>query len=540
LSRENCCDMDKRSEPRFQVQSAVRIAAIDQPEQVSTAVLLDVSGAGMKLIADSRWPVGACVVVEMENHLVVARVRNVAARGPKFAVGAERIYSVLKHTLPAGASRAVWHNILIAEMGDSPRPPVVEPAVVEPEAVAPRVVAPEIAAPAVIAKAPASDLKVPAVEKRAQHAADEPVPQAARPTEAAPPAPEVKEEAARLAPREVPAVQRESVPVFREQMQPAQASEEDGPPMAPAFPTVPSAAQPGLVLRTPTLVPQFGPAYGMAPTADLLTPISTMPDVPPPAPQEKPRWVVPTGVAAGLLALVLLAFYYGPFRPRASSAPRTGATRTTAAPLTIPSVTEAPDGAPTASTPANGKAATSAAPAASVSAPPANTHAPSSAASAPAPSIPPAPAKAPGRAPAAQPTLAKAVAPAQPTPPAPVTGRTPSTVAPVASAPSAGVRRATVKASATNWISVCSDGKPTFAKLLMAGESLDVSFQRTAVVRVGNAAAAEIDLDGKSVGPLGPAGTVKILQISAAGVSALPPNTSPETECRPVQAAAKP
>jgi hypothetical protein len=97
-----------------------------------------------------------------------------------------------------------------------------------------------------------------------------------------------------------------------------------------------------------------------------------------------------------------------------------------------------------------------------------------------------------------------------------------------------------VKASATNWISVCSDGKPTFAKLLMAGESLDVSFQRTAVVRVGNAAAAEIDLDGKSVGPLGPAGTVKILQISAAGVSALPPNTSPETECRPVQAAAKP
>ena len=138
LSREICYDMHTRSEPRFQVQSAIRIAAIDQPTQVSDALLLDVSGTGMKIIADASWPVDARLVVEMENHLVVVRVRYIAPRGPKFSVGVERIFSVLKHTLPAGESRSVWHRLLLAEMGE---PQVLTPETLPPEAVKPKMVA---------------------------------------------------------------------------------------------------------------------------------------------------------------------------------------------------------------------------------------------------------------------------------------------------------------------------------------------------------------------------------------------------------------
>ena len=136
LSREICYDMHTRSEPRFQVQSAIRIAAIDQPAQVSDALLLDVSGIGMKIIADASWPVDTLLVVEMENHLVLARVRYTTPRGPKFSLGAERIFSVLKHTLPPGESRVAWHQLLLAEMG--------EPLELTAEALPPEPVTPKI------------------------------------------------------------------------------------------------------------------------------------------------------------------------------------------------------------------------------------------------------------------------------------------------------------------------------------------------------------------------------------------------------------
>ena len=115
--------MHTRSEPRFHVQSAVKVAAVDQPEEVSAAVLLDVSGSGMKIISDHDWPVGARLVVEMENHLVLARVRNSQARGPKFSLGAETLHSTLKLMLP-DAPRAEWHKILLEEAGDTREPAV--------------------------------------------------------------------------------------------------------------------------------------------------------------------------------------------------------------------------------------------------------------------------------------------------------------------------------------------------------------------------------------------------------------------------------
>lgn len=464
--------MDKRSEPRFQVQSPVRIAAIDQPTLVSDALLLDVSGAGMKIITEGWRPVDTLLVVEMENHLVVACVRNVIPRGPKFALGAEKIHSVLKHTLPAGATRAAWHNILLAEMR--------EPQNLAPEAVAPETVAKDLESGA-LRNAPErpsqeppaaqrSNQRAPAMETLARHAADEAIPQAVI-SQAAPLAPEHAPLPERAGETAIP-TPHEAAPEIPVRKRPSPSPGADSaPPLASAFPAVSNTAQPGRLLISLPLAPQFGPAYGMAPTADLLTPVSTMPELPPET-KTNPRWVASAAVAAGLLGLIVLAFYYGPFRPRASSAPRAAVTQPKVAPLPVPSVTE-------------------------------------------------------------EPLPAKAVAPPPPTQAAPGKAATLPPIAPVKPTPEA--RRATVKASAMNWVSACSDGKPAFAKLLMAGDSIDVGFQHMAVFRIGNAAAAEIDVDGKSLGPLGPSGTVKILEISAAGLRVLPSSTSPEAECQSAQ-----
>ncbi len=246
----------------------------------------------------------------------------------------------------------------------------------------------------------------------------------------------------------------------------------------------------------------------MAPTGDVLTPISTMHETLQETAQEtgqvppvKPRWIVPMSVAAALLGLAALAFYFGPFRPKASSAPSTATTKTSEAPLTIPPATEQKKAAPAVANVAK-KIASNAAPGA----------VPQAAAKASA--VPASPQQVPNAAKAA---------PSKPTPAA---------VTVATSSPSGESRRATVKASGVNWISSCSDGKPAFVGLLNAGNTRDIDFHRTAVVRVGNAGAAEIYVDGKSIGALGASGTVKILEISGAGVRTLPPNLSPESECQ--------
>ena len=128
--------MHSRREPRFNVRSAVKVAAIDQPAEVSAAVLLDVSGSGMNIISDRNWPVGSRLVVEMENHLVLARVCNGDARGSKFSLGAEKLHSILKLMLPLDAPRAEWHRILLAEADQTTEPPLKEPPSSEPQATA--------------------------------------------------------------------------------------------------------------------------------------------------------------------------------------------------------------------------------------------------------------------------------------------------------------------------------------------------------------------------------------------------------------------
>ena len=234
--------------------------------------------------------------------------------------------------------------------------------------------------------------------------------------------------------------------------------EHNDPPFASGSSLLPaSSPRPREVGISPDVAPYFGPA--------------SIPDVP----KTRLRWIISAGVAAGLSAVVALAFYLGPFRLSISTANSTAVARPPETPLTIPPVTEKQPVAPAT----------------------------------------------------AQTTVAR-------TPSSITTAPVPTPIARAASLPAPErARRATVKASGMNWVSACSDGQAAFAGLLSAGDVRDIDFQRTAVIRVGNAAAAEIDVNGKSIGSLGPPGAVKILEISGAGLRFLPVNLSPEAECQP-------
>jgi hypothetical protein len=901
--------MHKRSEPRFQVQSAVKVAALEQPTDVSDALLLDVSGAGMKIIAGVWWPVDTRVVVEMENHVVVAAVRNVNPRGPKFSLGAEKLISVLKHTLPADASREEWHKLLLAEIGEPQETPSLPPALMressalrepgmiqeglplngmgahyepagnmeatpwlsapaaakemeaQPEmmeaqeayapgteiaepaaiaanlqmdtevyaplrvetpmeiAVAEAVVAPVVESapiresPPVMADEPVAmetrteeadvspgglaagrdyvvndvvtdvvddvldevvdavadamgnvlpeaHMRSEAPEEAAAHTGEsagndahsvpvefleaateadsaaeetkpeaiweleiqtvpevvaisetvreavaestrdagqalvstqnfapqlglgqgpaseqtppplpmflprqtytaqeilpqltmalEPMPheefgmqlgaeseaenvleeaageQAARKeatgadeTGKAGAAPMTADAMAATAAEEGPFDEYADAPHMRlaeidfaEPVRQSEISEEsesisemnhivpgkneiveahdvhhgvaddtrvsaeqheegafamkapeaplkngapeagpDAPPMAAVLPKLPSLADPGRYMAPMKIAPQFGPAYGMAPTADVLTPISTMPAAQPEPPRKATpkKWIASSGLAAALLVVAALAFYYGPFRPTATSATRTvtpaaasGISNSQRAPSNAVPVSSETTGAPEAPQTASAK------PDASASGSAMNPQA-AVLAKVPVAAQAPAGAKAPvaTQAPVAAPPNPgnpQVVAKAAPPAPAPPTAPTPTVparaVAPTIPAPS-GMRHAVLKASSLNWVAVCSDTKAEFSKVLHENDTIEIDFQHSAVFHIGTAGAAQINVDGKSIGPIGAPGEVKMIEISAAGVQPLGSGITADSRCSQLRAAAK-
>jgi hypothetical protein len=69
---------------------------------------------------------------------------------------------------------------------------------------------------------------------------------------------------------------------------------------------------------------------------------------------------------------------------------------------------------------------------------------------------------------------------------------------------------------------------------------MDIDFHHAIVFKLGNSAAAQMILDGKPLGTLGPPGSVKVVELGAAGLRELPPTSTAGTDCQPVRAAAKP
>ena len=142
------------------------------------------------------------------------------------------------------------------------------------------------------------------------------------------------------------------------------------------------------------------------------------------------------------------------------------------------------------------------------------------------------------KAPAVTEAVRQAPAPSTPAPPsapapavdapAPaVDAPAPAVAAPVSAPPAeeksaGGAVQVELIAQEPTWVSVRADGNYSFSGTLEANQSRTVSADRNVVLKVGNAAGLEVRLNGKSIGPLGNAGTVRTIQFTSGGFHIVP------------------
>jgi cytoskeleton protein RodZ len=120
------------------------------------------------------------------------------------------------------------------------------------------------------------------------------------------------------------------------------------------------------------------------------------------------------------------------------------------------------------------------------------------------------------------PRPAAAVPSPAPTSPVPTA---PAPTAPVAEAPApvdASHVRVGLSADEKTWISISSDGKNVFAQALEPHETKVVEASAKVRLLVGNAGGVEISLNGKPIGPIGPRGEVRAVELTPAGFQIVP------------------
>lgn len=82
--------------------------------------------------------------------------------------------------------------------------------------------------------------------------------------------------------------------------------------------------------------------------------------------------------------------------------------------------------------------------------------------------------------------------------------------------------RVGLSADEKTWVSVSSDGKNVFSKSLEPHETTIVEGLAKVRLLVGNAGGVEISLNGKPIGPIGPRGQVRIVELTPAGFQIVP------------------
>jgi cytoskeleton protein RodZ len=111
-------------------------------------------------------------------------------------------------------------------------------------------------------------------------------------------------------------------------------------------------------------------------------------------------------------------------------------------------------------------------------------------------------------------------------------------VAPVGSvaSQSAGNPNAPVRVEMTAddpvWVSVKADGKYLFSGTLQPNETKAAGANENITIRLGNAGGIRISLNGKPIGPVGPKGQVRTVQLTSGGFQILVPEVSKPTPPR--------
>src|SRR5258708_5885865 len=94
--------MDFRCEARFGVKSAAKVTLQGNREMDLECILVNISATGIGLVTKESLPVNEIIVLETEQHLVLARIRHCGPRGDGFSVGLERIQTVLADASESG------------------------------------------------------------------------------------------------------------------------------------------------------------------------------------------------------------------------------------------------------------------------------------------------------------------------------------------------------------------------------------------------------------------------------------------------------
>lgn len=84
-----------------------------------------------------------------------------------------------------------------------------------------------------------------------------------------------------------------------------------------------------------------------------------------------------------------------------------------------------------------------------------------------------------------------------------------------------------VSASEETWVSINPDGRQGFSGVLQPAEVRTVAAHEKARIRIGNAGGVSVRLNGKSIGPIGTSGQVKIVVIDRDGFHIVEPRPAP-------------
>jgi cytoskeleton protein RodZ len=115
----------------------------------------------------------------------------------------------------------------------------------------------------------------------------------------------------------------------------------------------------------------------------------------------------------------------------------------------------------------------------------------------------------------------------RPAPPATALSRAPGPVPDASeSNPNAPVR-VEVTADESVWVLARSDGKYLFSGTLEARQSRTIAASSTVLLRLGNAGGVTITLNGKPIGPVGPKGQVRTVQLTSGGFQVVAEPKSP-------------
>jgi transcriptional regulator with XRE-family HTH domain len=113
-----------------------------------------------------------------------------------------------------------------------------------------------------------------------------------------------------------------------------------------------------------------------------------------------------------------------------------------------------------------------------------------------------------------KPVVAEVRSPAIPkTEPGPTPAPAPSAVAPIDNR----AVQVVLTARQASWVQIVADGKPAFTGILNPNDFRAVAADELIKVTAGNAGGVEISLNGKSLDPLGPAGQVRTVRLTAEG-----------------------